>query len=50
MAKNHLQVNNDGTTEYDKTKLIPNNKEFKQNALTELFSRNNWSVESIENP
>lgn len=50
MAENHLQVNYDGTTENDKTRLITNSKEFKQKALTELFSRNNWSVESIENP
>lgn len=50
MADTHLQVNHDGTTVYDKTKLISNDKEFKRNALTGLFSRNNWSVESIDNP
>lgn len=50
MADSHLQVNFDGTISDERTNLLPNNKELKTNALTQLFTRNNWSVESIDNP
>lgn len=49
MADSHLQVNYDGSITNEKTQLLPNNKELKESALTQLFSRNNWVVESISN-
>lgn len=50
MADSHLQVNYDGTISDERTNLLPNNKELKTTALTQLFSINNWSVKSIDNP
>lgn len=49
MAESHLQVNLDGTTSDEKTNLLPQNKEFRMNFLTKLFTRNNWTVSSIVN-
>ena len=49
MAETHLQVNLNGTTSYDKTNLLPQNKEVRIGFLTSLFTRNNWEVESIQN-
>lgn len=50
MADSHLQVNYDGTVSDERTNLLPNSKEFKTNLLRQLFTINNWRVESIDNP
>lgn len=50
MADSHLQVNYDGTISDERTNLLPNNRDLKTRSLTQLFTRNNWEVVSIDNP